>query len=290
MKKVIVFICLYGWTTIFAQNEKQQADDMVIEANFSGAAMMYRMCMEQDEQCLMKLFKLIYEKKVDLQSTDELYQLIRTPAERGNAEAQYYLGEMYLIGNGVSKNDREAMNWLRKSAKSGNIDAHNRLKTISQDSKVTKQTRRKNIVSLSAGFNEMTWPFSNKLNIELPFFNLSYERIVIDKMFNGNGALGIGGVVGCSYSKYFDENYYNIIFGIRGALHYSFIEKLDTYIGVMGGYNYFLETYYTDTYFLDEPTYAIFAGARYHIFNSISVYAEAVYGYSIVNVGLSYSF
>lgn len=37
-------------------------------------------------------------------------------AERGNAEKQWRLGYMYEIGNGVDRNDEQAVYWYRKSA------------------------------------------------------------------------------------------------------------------------------------------------------------------------------
>jgi len=37
-------------------------------------------------------------------------------AEQGHAQAQYHLGIMYLIGNGVSQNHAEAAKWYHKAA------------------------------------------------------------------------------------------------------------------------------------------------------------------------------
>jgi uncharacterized protein len=37
-------------------------------------------------------------------------------AEQNNAKAQYSLGSLYARGNGVSKDDAEAVKWIRKSA------------------------------------------------------------------------------------------------------------------------------------------------------------------------------
>ena len=112
-------MCLFVSAAVFAQNEREAADAMAIDENYSGAAMMYRICMEKDEQCAMKLFMLIYENKIEMQSTDELYQLINQPARRGNAEAQFYFAKMFQTGNGIAKNEREALNWLEKSAGKG---------------------------------------------------------------------------------------------------------------------------------------------------------------------------
>ena len=123
MKKVLLFLGLLVSVAVFAQNEKEEGDAMAATENYSGAAMMYRICMEKDEQCAMKLFKLIYENKIEMQSTDELYQLINQPARRGNTEAQLYLAKMFQTGTGIAKNESEALNWFLKSAGKGNANA-----------------------------------------------------------------------------------------------------------------------------------------------------------------------
>ena len=44
-------------------------------------------------------------------------------AEQGNAEAQLLLGRMYLMGQGVSKDNDQASKWFEVSAAQGNADA-----------------------------------------------------------------------------------------------------------------------------------------------------------------------
>ncbi len=44
-------------------------------------------------------------------------------AERGNARAQYVLGHMYINGEGVIQNDKEAATWFRKAAEQGHEGA-----------------------------------------------------------------------------------------------------------------------------------------------------------------------
>ena len=43
--------------------------------------------------------------------------IFRPLAEQGNARAQWYLGAMYLFGDGVPQNDAEAMKWYLQAAK-----------------------------------------------------------------------------------------------------------------------------------------------------------------------------
>ena len=46
-------------------------------------------------------------------------QWMRKAAEQGNAAAEASLGGMYLEGQGVPKNEDEAVQWLRKGAEQG---------------------------------------------------------------------------------------------------------------------------------------------------------------------------
>jgi uncharacterized protein len=51
-------------------------------------------------------------------------------AKQGNAEAELYLGKMYLLGQGVPNDRNEAIKWLKASADQGNADAQFFLGTI----------------------------------------------------------------------------------------------------------------------------------------------------------------
>lgn len=48
-------------------------------------------------------------------------------AERGNSNAQNYLGLMYAKGSGVSQDYKQAFHWFSKAAENGNAPAHNNL-------------------------------------------------------------------------------------------------------------------------------------------------------------------
>ncbi|HEU0196744.1 MAG TPA: tetratricopeptide repeat protein [Nevskiaceae bacterium] len=51
------------------------------------------------------------------------HQLLAEIAESGNATAEFYLGDMYATGTGVSANGRRAARWFERSARQGNADA-----------------------------------------------------------------------------------------------------------------------------------------------------------------------
>ena len=52
---------------------------------------------------------------------------LRGRAEKGEASAQYFLGDMYDFGRGVAKDEVEAVKWFRKAADQGNPDAQHNL-------------------------------------------------------------------------------------------------------------------------------------------------------------------
>jgi Sel1 repeat len=53
-------------------------------------------------------------------------------AEQGDAHAQFNLGLMYTDGQGVTKDDAQAVQWYRKAAKQGNEHAKNNLSGCSR--------------------------------------------------------------------------------------------------------------------------------------------------------------
>lgn len=56
----------------------------------------------------------------------------RAAAEKGDAEAQYNLGNCYFKGEEVSKNMKEAVKWLRKAAEQGHQYAKETLTEIGE--------------------------------------------------------------------------------------------------------------------------------------------------------------
>ena len=129
MKKVVLSLMIFLYSAVtYAQDEQATGDTFSAAGNFEGAAAMYRLCMESNDSCMLKLFKLIYEEKIEAQFTDELYSLIRPLALKGDPEAQYYLGMLYKNGiGGAPESDREALKWIQLSANQNNANAQNEI-------------------------------------------------------------------------------------------------------------------------------------------------------------------
>ena len=70
-----------------------------------------------------------YERK-DYKTSNKLWLPL---AEQGVADAQYTLGQMYLNGQGVSQDYKEALKWYRLSAEQRNEQAQVNLATMHDD-------------------------------------------------------------------------------------------------------------------------------------------------------------
>jgi len=58
------------------------------------------------------------------------FEKFKTVAEHGHVQAEYYVGIMYLKGQGISKNEKEAGVWLGKAAERGHVEAQENMGLI----------------------------------------------------------------------------------------------------------------------------------------------------------------
>ena len=69
-------------------------------------------------------------------------QLWRPLAEKGNTDAQFYLGLLYAVGNGVTQDYKEAVKWYRLAADRGNALAQSMLGAMYAEGKVVTQDHK----------------------------------------------------------------------------------------------------------------------------------------------------
>jgi hypothetical protein len=156
------------------------------------------------------------------------------------------------------------------------------------------------VVNLGVGLGSALYSGSgNKSSV--PPISGSLEVVIKDDLFEGKGALGIGGYLGYSaykweYSGYgttYGWKYSNIIIGPRGYLHYNFIEKLDTYAGAMLGYNIVSSKEIgTSTLGVAKASaggviFSGFLGARYYFNDKFAAMAELGSGIAYLNLGVA---
>jgi len=134
----------------------------------------------------------------------------------------------------------------------------------------------------------------------VPPISGSLEVVLKDDLFDGKGALGLGGYLGYAaykwkYSEYdYGWKYSNIIIGPRGYLHYNLLDKLDTYAGLMIGYNIVSSSSFGSyTYGGDYSASASgiifsgFVGARYFFNDNLAGMVELGSGIAYLNLGVA---
>ena len=122
----------------------------------------------------------------------------------------------------------------------------------------------------------------------LPYIGLYYENCVKDNLFDEKSAIGIGGMLGHTSVKGNGWNSSVTVLGFRGALHYAFVDKLDTYTGLMLGYNIYNYSGYTGH---NSGLYlGWFLGARYYFTDTFAALAELGYGAAVLNLGVALKF
>ena len=133
-------------------------------------------------------------------------------------------------------------------------------------------------------------------SLSIPPLSVSLDYGVADNLINGNnGSISVGGFAGyaaSSFSGWIADKVtvsYAVLGG-RGAFHYQFAPKLDTYAGLMLGYNYvnWKTGYDASFYSYDSFGYNVFIGARYFFTDKIGAFAELGYGISYTTLGATF--
>lgn len=156
------------------------------------------------------------------------------------------------------------------------------------------------VLNLGLGLGNTLYTGSNYTS-SFPPVSASFEVGVKDELFDDKSSLGIGGYLGYTGAKweYMDWgwDYSSIIVGARGALHYQLIDRLDSYTGLMLGYNIVSSKMFGsgglwDNYSTSASgiTYSWFLGGRYYFSDNFAGLLELGYGISYVNIGIALKF
>jgi hypothetical protein len=132
----------------------------------------------------------------------------------------------------------------------------------------------------------------------IPPLSASLEFGVKDGVLD-KGSIGVGGYLGYSsykwsYSSSWYWKYSDIILGVRGVFHYPLVSKLDTYTGLLLGYNIATSKEYGTAIFGYDYSAssggvvgAWFVGARYYFSDKFAVMGELGYGITYLNLGIA---
>ena len=159
--------------------------------------------------------------------------------------------------------------------------------------KVVPQVIAKGDIIMNIGIVSLKEPSnSDSEKLTIPPIPISFEYIVKNDLFNGNGALGIGGFVGYTAAKRGGDKDSRFIIGARGYVHYAIVEKLDTYTGALFGHKSDISKSnggdrHDEKSSEVKPTLNVFAGCRYFFNDKIAGMAELGWGISIVTIGVA---
>ena len=132
-------------------------------------------------------------------------------------------------------------------------------------------------------------------SLSIPPLSVSLDYGVTDNLINGNnGSISVGGFVGYAggsqtYGTYKNSFSY-IALGGRGAFHYQFAPKLDTYAGLMVSYDIVSSNYDAFSNYIKSShiDWSLFLGARYFFTEKIGGFAELGYGFYNLNLGVTF--
>ena len=155
------------------------------------------------------------------------------------------------------------------------------------------------VISLGLGIGNTLYIGGAGYSTMVPPLSLSFEQAVVDDIFD-KGVLGVVGSFGYTAYKYrynvdnqdWGWNYHNVILGAGGLLHYPLIDRLDTYLGALLGYNFSTIAEYGDTgdNIADSAggfVIAGFIGARYFFTEQFAAFAQLGYGVAYLTLGVS---
>jgi hypothetical protein len=137
------------------------------------------------------------------------------------------------------------------------------------------------------------------MTTSVPPLSVSFEVGVKDGVLE-KGSIGIGGILAYSSHKWeyagWGWKYTSIIIGARGTFHYPLANKLDTYTGLLLGYDISTATEFgtSSGYAYDNSygglSYAWFVGARYYFSDAFAAFGELGVGITILNLGVAIKF
>lgn len=134
---------------------------------------------------------------------------------------------------------------------------------------------------------------------QIPPVSASLEIGIVDGLIE-KGVIGVGPYVGYSSFKYeymgWGWKYSNIIVGARGSFHYPLVDKLDTYAGILLGYNIVTSKEIGDPTGLDDNygsgglAWSGYIGGRYYFSDAFAAMLELGYGIAYLNIGVALKF
>jgi hypothetical protein len=166
---------------------------------------------------------------------------------------------------------------------------------------VNAQLFSKNDKVINLGIGVPTYLGGNGYSTRLPLISGSFDYGLFDGLLDNKASIGVGGYLSYTANRFeytggkgYDFSY--LIFGPRASFHYNPVDNLDTYGGLMLGYNIVGSSVYGNADQSYKPVNgsgfipALYVGVRYFLTDNIAGFAEVGYGVSLIEVGLSFKF
>lgn len=171
----------------------------------------------------------------------------------------------------------------------------------------------KSAINLGVGFGNTIYTGGN-YKMGFPTISVSYEIGILEVAMGSSlkGVVGVGGLIGYGGSRYnnsysywgsgygYDVRTNYFLFAARGNYHFIFLDKLDTYAGIiLGYYTGNSKVTYDANYPSSYPTYSgsdggfhggAYAGARWFFTPAIAAFAEVGWSISILTIGGTFKF
>jgi hypothetical protein len=110
----------------------------------------------------------------------------------------------------------------------------------------------------------------------------SYEFGIKDDLFDDKSSLGVGAYLGFASSDRWNYTY----LGVKGAVHYQFVEKLDTYAGLM----LTMRLISGHGHSHNDLILPFFIGGRYYFTDTVGAFAEIGHGIAYLQLGVAIKF
>ncbi len=170
---------------------------------------------------------------------------------------------------------------------------------------VNAQTVKEGDILLNAGLGLGTYDTDN---LSFPALAVSADYMLKDNLFDNKSSLSVGAYTGF-YRQSWDytstisvgtppvpqvvtSSYSanSFIIGARSSVHYRFVDKLDTYAGLMLAYRNTSVSANGSSASTGKMRLGIHIGARYFFTDKIGAFAELGYGISPLELGVSFKF
>ncbi|MCF6365147.1 MAG: hypothetical protein L3J35_03000 [Bacteroidales bacterium] len=155
------------------------------------------------------------------------------------------------------------------------------------------------VINLGVGLGSTLYTGSG-FSTTVPPISASFEYGILNDVLE-KGSVGVGGYLGYTaararynwFGDIYGYDYTSFIIGARGSFHYPLVEKLDTYAGMMLGYNIVSVSEIGDVSFGTSTTgsdiaWSMYLGGRYWFNPKIAGMVELGYGIAYLNLGVAF--